>query len=213
VCPYCGAPLAKMPGRKKKCPACCRSIYVRTRPLDRQRVLLTEAELPVLDAQWSQVHTHSMLSRFDEPGLTRDQQWAGCNRELVDHAKNGDWGLYRNTRLHMASLLHREGRRQQALVTYLEASYIDLNGPRNMGGVFDRAIVGEFPPFSCEDAMLAPAVVELTCQLAAEMNLKIPVLQQMFVDMAEPLQRQLRLPVSPQMAWRKLKKEMDGGGA
>lgn len=110
LCPHCGATLPKMPGRKTRCRACGAFMYVRTRPSDRKRVLLVEADPPLLEAQWALVHGTSELSRFDEPGLSHDQQWAQCNKDLVAHAKNADWGLYRNTRLHMATLLHRQQR-------------------------------------------------------------------------------------------------------
>ena len=213
VCPYCDAPLAKMPGRKKKCPACSQYIYIRTRPLDRQRVLLTESELPAIEAQWAGNHLHSTLSRSDDSGLTPDQLWGRCNKELLENAKSGNWGLYRNTRLDMASLLHREGRPREALVTYLEVSYIDLNGPQNMGGMFDSASVRQFPPFSREDAMLAPGVIAWTSQLAEELNLERSALKQMFLDMGTRLQHKLRMPVSPEEAWRLLQNELDSGGA
>jgi len=42
TCPYCNAQLDSMPTRKKKCPSCGKFILVRTRPSDRQRVLVTE---------------------------------------------------------------------------------------------------------------------------------------------------------------------------
>ena len=59
VCPYCGTRLDKKPGRKKKCPHCANFIYVRTRPLDNQKVLVTEEQKEVIEEQWSIVNgTH-----------------------------------------------------------------------------------------------------------------------------------------------------------
>lgn len=53
-CPYCSAALEKMPGRKKKCPSCTRDILVRTRPLDRKRVLVTDSQAEDLEEQWEE---------------------------------------------------------------------------------------------------------------------------------------------------------------
>ena len=212
-CPYCGATLAKRPSRKAKCPHCSTFVYVRTRPLDRQRVLLTESDLPTLEAQWAQINLDSVLSRFDELGLTPDQQWARCNRDLLEHAKKADWGLYRNTRLHMATLLHREGRSREALVTYLEVSYLDLNGPQNMGGVTDHDIIRDFPPFSKADSMLASAVLEWTRQVAADMGLEPGEIERLFMDMGNRVHSKLRLPVATEDAWRDIKSEVEMGDA
>lgn len=51
-CPYCNAELAKFPARKTKCKNCGKYIYVRTRPLDRKKVLLKENELELLEEEW-----------------------------------------------------------------------------------------------------------------------------------------------------------------
>jgi len=53
ICPYCGKQLDKKPGRKKKCPHCANFMYVRTRPLDNQKVLVTEEQKEVIEEQWS----------------------------------------------------------------------------------------------------------------------------------------------------------------
>src|SRR5690606_13242078 len=53
LCPYCSVALAKFPGRKTKCKSCEQYIYVRTRPLDSQRILVKEDELPIVEEQWA----------------------------------------------------------------------------------------------------------------------------------------------------------------
>jgi len=52
VCPYCAKPLDKMPGRKTKCPFCSNYMYVRTRPVDKKRVVVTEQDAAKIDEQW-----------------------------------------------------------------------------------------------------------------------------------------------------------------
>ena len=52
VCPYCAKPLDKMPGRKTKCLFCANYMYVRTRPADKKRVVVTEQDAAKIDEQW-----------------------------------------------------------------------------------------------------------------------------------------------------------------
>jgi len=54
VCPNCGTALAKRPGSKTKCQRCGGLIFVRTRPFDRKRVLLTEVQAKIVEAEWEQ---------------------------------------------------------------------------------------------------------------------------------------------------------------
>jgi SPP1 gp7 family putative phage head morphogenesis protein len=52
VCPHCAKLLDKMPGRKTKCPFCANYMYVRTRPVDKKRVVVTEQDAAKIDEQW-----------------------------------------------------------------------------------------------------------------------------------------------------------------
>ena len=63
VCPYCGNQLAKKPGRKAKCPHCANFIHVRTRPLDNQKVLVTEQQMEAINEQWGIVHPQFTLGQ------------------------------------------------------------------------------------------------------------------------------------------------------
>jgi uncharacterized Zn finger protein (UPF0148 family) len=53
ACPYCAEPLARRPERKTICPHCRNAIFVRMRPLDRERVLLTEQQAGKIEAEWT----------------------------------------------------------------------------------------------------------------------------------------------------------------
>ncbi len=53
ICPYCAKPLDKMPGRKTKCPFCANFMYVRTRPADKKRVIVTEQDAAKIEEQWN----------------------------------------------------------------------------------------------------------------------------------------------------------------
>lgn len=51
-CPYCLVAFVKRPKRKIKCLACEDYVHVRTRPLDQEKVLLTEMDAAALEEEW-----------------------------------------------------------------------------------------------------------------------------------------------------------------
>ena len=53
LCPYCEQRLTKRPERKTACPHCGNLIFVRSRPVDRKRVLLTESQTSEVEAEWA----------------------------------------------------------------------------------------------------------------------------------------------------------------
>jgi DNA-directed RNA polymerase subunit RPC12/RpoP len=63
ICPHCEQTLEKRPERKAACPLCGNAIYVRSRPFDRQRVLLTEQQASQIEAEWSNFQTWSKRSK------------------------------------------------------------------------------------------------------------------------------------------------------
>ena len=54
LCPYCLTAFARRPKRKTTCKACGNAVYVRTRPLDENTVLLCESDLPALEKDWEE---------------------------------------------------------------------------------------------------------------------------------------------------------------
>lgn len=51
-CPYCQAALKRIPAAKTQCPYCGHFMYVRTRPDNRARVVVTDAEARRIDEAW-----------------------------------------------------------------------------------------------------------------------------------------------------------------
>ncbi|MFC1463878.1 MAG: hypothetical protein ACFLMY_03415 [Candidatus Brachytrichaceae bacterium NZ_4S206] len=225
ICPYCSRALDKMPSRKKKCPHCGNYIYVRTRPSDNRRVLVTEEDAVKIDEQWMiehgtydaylaekrefEIQKAELAKKWGREPSDSDVHWAIYNKQLLEHARKGDWGLYRNTRFNMAEQLRHEKKDRPALETYLEVSYIDANGPRNMGGIFDPEIVRKYPPFSRDSAFQAPAIVHYIQELSASLGMKEDDLKKAFLEVAERTRNNLRLlPVSPEQAWNELWKAL-----
>ena len=191
ACPSCRAKLAKRPGRKARCPDCGSFIYVRTRPLDRLRVLLTEADAATVQRQWGLQGGALRLPEGTESGSLVQQ--------LSEHAASRSWGLYRNAKLYLAGLAQSEFRWRDMFRGYLEVCYIDLNGPNNRG----------FMSFDPKIARLAPALVEKLNYLTDWFELSEADVHEEFTDVAMALDAELRLPVSPEEGWEKLGSALD----
>lgn len=131
------------------------------------------------------------------PEKTRDQEWRELIAEGLQHAKNQDWGLYRNSQLERARFLMEENNPKQTLLKFLEVNYIDLNGPENSGLGWVRS-----------EAFLAPKVIEWTADLALNCELGESDLKALFLEMAGKEHSALRLPLDPSKAWPRLWKEL-----
>ncbi len=226
TCPSCGVVLSQRPSRKTKCPHCGDFIFVRTRPFDRQRVLVTEEQARVLEAEWlsfARVQIRPTLNqeemerirpllakKFGKPPSDSDVAWAYLNQKTLDYARHRQWGLYRNTRLSMAAVLEEKGKLEAALRHYLEVCYLDVNGPQNRGQVVTRgkSTVAPGCDFSLEDAFLAPAIVDKIMEIILALKLDEHRVRDDFMHFAEPEFRGLRLPVTPKIAWDKLAAEL-----
>ena len=225
-CPYCHKTLSKIPGAKTKCPHCGEFIFVRTRPKDNARVVVTKAEADKIDEEWTIVAgTHDIFvaekeefakekeilrKRFGgkEPS-DNDVRWGLLNKQIIENAKNRDWGLYRNTRFQMAEILRGEMKLKDALRTYLEVCYLDLNGVRNVGGMNDPELLKEFPPFDPkESAFLAPGVIDLIKRIVLKLNSSKDEVKQIFIEHNSRSEKSLRLPLSTEQAWSSVDKEL-----
>lgn len=69
--------------------------------------------------------------KMDKKFSTNDVLWAIYNKRLLSHFFKKDFGLYRNTLLDMAEMLHREKRKKEELRFYLKVLYCDLSGKGN----------------------------------------------------------------------------------
>jgi hypothetical protein len=105
-CPYCHARLDTAPKAKKMCPSCGKFIFVRTRPSDRQRVLMTEQEAKNIGRlpYWKTILSSfgvdekeyleivgELNRRFGRSPSVGDIVWAASNKKLEEAMKRGDW--------------------------------------------------------------------------------------------------------------------------
>jgi len=221
MCPHCQSALDKMPGRKKKCPHCGDFIFVRARPSDEQRVLVTEAQAEVIEEQWSIVNgTHGeylaekkrfaderdrLTQRVGKEPSDNDVAWSMLNQDMMGYARQRNWGLFCNAKFQMAEILRKESRLEDALGTYLEVCYIDLNGPCNIGGVNDPQLLKEFSPWDPKNnALLAPGILDRISEIIKKMGTDQAEIQTIFSERATKLKQSLRLPVAVSSAWRQV---------
>lgn len=226
-CPYCHKALKKVPGSKTKCPHCSEFIFVRTQPKGNVRVVVTKDEADRIDEEWSIVAgTHDnfiaekeeiikekeiLEKRFDgkEPS-ENDVKWGLLNKQLLEHAKNGNWGLYRNTKFQMAEILRRELKLKHALRTYLEICYLDLNGPNNIGGFDDPEFLEVFLPFDPSEgnSFLAPGIIDSIQKIIKKLEITKEELQKDFIEHNSRIEKSMNLPVPPVECWERVETEL-----
>ncbi len=131
-CPYCEASLDPVPTRKKKCPSCGQFIYVRRRPSDRKRILVTEEDAKRIEEEWKRIHEEQeykqllehfsvsqkeyqnrekdLLKKFKTVPSQRDVFWAILNDRLLEAMKGKSWGKISELYREQAHFLIDEGK-------------------------------------------------------------------------------------------------------
>ena len=79
--------------------------------------------------------------KMDKKFSTNDVLWAIYNKRLLSHFFKNDFGLYRNTLLDMAEMLHREKRKKEELRFYLKVLYCDLSGKGNNNSIDSKKML------------------------------------------------------------------------
>ena len=212
ICPSCGVVLEKKPARKTKCRACGEAILVRTRPSDRQQVLVTEPQAEELQREWQLVMAStqikptfpanalepvraSLTKKWGRPPSERDVIWSYLNHMVIEYARDRHWGLYRNNQLSIAAHLVQEGQLDRALRFYFGVSILDANGPENNGSARKD--------FNPAGGRLAPLVLTVTDALALRLGLDEILVRNLFFEVAEELNQHLKLPLSADAEWEK----------
>jgi len=215
ICPNCDQKLSKRPGRKAKCPHCGNFIYVRTRPSDKKRVLVTEDQAEAIKEQWSiETGTHKQYladkkraattkKKLEKKGIAatdRDVRFQELREDAVKHLSKRQMGLHRNAILGMAEIELKRGRTFASLAMYLLVSYIDLNGPVNSDS-------GNESCWNKDLAFSAPGVIGVAAELIKQLEYDKSKAREIFVRGAESL-KNLRPPLSPSKAWKQFEQEV-----
>jgi hypothetical protein len=232
-CPYCHNLLDKIPSGKKKCPSCKKIIIVRTDPLEKKKILLREDQIEGFEKKLQEIRNHKTVqrilsylnadsARFDQTKENLKMQTGKeppeneVVLEIIDqvgyhHFKNLDMGLFRNTILYKAELFKSSGDLLNALVSYLELCYIDLNGPWNCGSSRNNPeILKEYPPFNPNDSgslYIAQTMFDDALQINEKLNFSKDQIKEFFIEHNEKVEKSRKLPLSAWEAWDKLQSE------
>ncbi|MFW6026377.1 MAG: hypothetical protein ACOCRX_08540 [Candidatus Woesearchaeota archaeon] len=117
-CPNCNKELDKVPGAKTKCPHCGKYMYVRTTPIKRERLVVTEKEKEDIDFNKSLskniiigvIRKSDILKRFEEHPSNdlRDIIWSLCNERILKSKKRKDYRKLQDIYLVMEKILAYE---------------------------------------------------------------------------------------------------------
>ena len=223
ICPYCSFKLNKFPARKVECKNCKKSIYVRTRPYDKKKILIKDYQKDEVEREWaiennnldeylkfkkqSQEEWDNMKNHLQKKrGVSRipdsDIKWNLYNKERVRHATNCDWGLYRNTTFNMALFFMKENKPDSAILMLCETLYFDVNGPCNNAKV--RAKNG-YDFFKPEMNFVAPGIIKEIKKCIKAASLNIEDVEQVFLNMQII---DLPFPINKEESWQVIKKHI-----
>jgi hypothetical protein len=236
VCPHCRAELPAWPTRSGPCADCGGEILVRSRPLDRERVLVTETEAEALEAQWElhrergggsplrpllnedelEAERLQLCVRFGREPSQFDVASSLISHRAFEHMRRMELASYRDFGLARASLLDQQGRSEEALAGYLGVCFLDLNGARNppqQGGPGAPVrSVDAANGFAPENAFLAPPVIARCIQIIATLDRDEEQVRACFDAFVERHYQTLRAPRRPHEVWPQLGQVIFGAG-
>lgn len=223
-CPYCDAALNKPPQRKTNCPSCRQAFYVRTRPSDQRKVIVTEQEADAIDQEWALRHQlgdpadweqqlRTLSSKNDpyekayyQAMLARsrrqyDQAWAFFNEARIQAAGLGQFGIYRNITFDMANQLRIEGKHEHAVIMLCEVCFYDLCGASNaVLSIEGNRRVPWNSGWDPEFRELAPGVVQMVRDWVEELGMAQEALRSIILEHLTRIHGAMNLPLSPEAA-------------
>jgi len=224
ACPYCVRDLPEWPTRSGPCPYCRGEILVRTRPLDRERVLATLADEPRLEAEWelfrerggdqplrplvdeSEVERELAVlrARLGREPTEADAVASLISHRALTHMRTLELGHFRDLGLAKASLADQQGRWLDALAGYLGVCFLDLNGAHNPPRDAPGRVVAAQTGFDPERSSLSRAVINRLVQILAVLDEDEETVRTRFVGFCERFYRPFRPPHAPEEAWEAL---------
>jgi hypothetical protein len=236
VCPYCRCELPAWPSRSGPCQRCGGEILVRSRPLDRERVLVTPDEAEALEDQWElfrergggsplrpllneeelEVERGRLRVRFGHEPTQYDVANSLISHRAFEHMRRHELASYRDFALARAALMDQLGKPDEALAGYLGVCYLDLNGARNPpqrgpdgAPVRSADAANGFAP---DHAFLAPPVVGRCIQIIAMLDLDEDAAREAFSAFVHRHYQTLRAPLRPWDVWPQLGEAIFGAG-
>jgi len=218
-CPYCLEKLEKPPTRKRKCPHCKETMYGRTLPVIKRKVVVTEKQRNKVD-QYNLIVSelemygndyikkyreikNDLKSKWGFEPEDRDVFWQLINKYRINMASSKAWGLYRNATHRMAEFLALEGKLESSLDLYIEVHYIDTNGAGNSGQFHNDETTSEY-----NFSDLAPALVAKTLDIKEQLNLTDEEFKDRYIKISSITKQSLQFPIESKKSWFKFEKEM-----
>ncbi len=217
VCPHCNGPLEFDITHETECPHCGEKIFRRKRPYDQKDILVSEGDLEELKEQWAIVNgehekylkekrrkskiAERLKKQTGESPSTEIVELQAMNEQVEELEQKGDWGLARNKRKDIAEYLERKAKYEEALKTYFEICYLDVNGPRN------ASQNGE-PLFSQDLAFVSPGVIKKVAGLIKKLELERKEIESYYLHSAHHIEKRSgkkNLPATPSEAWSKFR--------
>ncbi len=219
ACPYCRAPVAKIPKYKAICDRCGKTYYARERPGESGPALVTARQVAALDEnratqpRWKRLPTGTEAQEEGSYNWfwahsSAEGQWRKLNRSVTQNAREGNWLLFRNGRFEMAEIRRKQARLREALDIYLEVWFFDLNGPRDAWGVSGARRIYESAPFNPGQGVITPIVARWVNRLGVRLELDRRQLEQRFAEVATRSYRAFEMPLPPAEAWRAVADEI-----
>ena len=211
-CPYCNSQLKKVPGAKTKCPSCEKYMYVRMDPRSKSQRVVTEEEVELIEDERAKLNgtwdirlaekerkhkvTKDLTREFGKEPSENDVKWRLHNQDLLIHANDRNWGLYRNTIHEMAKLTKKEGKLELSLKYLIDIVYIDACGPSNGQGWGDELDIMYLPHFAGE---ISATAIKLGWNESEMLDF--------YREHGASLKNSLRLPKTFDHCWKRFKQE------
>lgn len=209
ICPYCNKILKKRPSIKTQCPHCKQPIFVKDRPSDLKKTLLTATQKEAIEEQWAIVYgRHDLYIKGKQEKNKKNEllakkighypsvfelEWHNLESSLNKLALEQAWGPYRNAKLQMAEIRRKEGDLLNALGLYLEVCYMDVNRPANLR------------PIKPKYAGVNQWTVNNIIRISKKLTITLPDIQAIFFKRTTSLHCLIARPLGPPKAWPEIR--------
>lgn len=192
-CPYCGFQFEKQITRKQKCTNCAETVYVRTDPVSKSKMIIEADSIEKTDqfiqdfyklkTELEFIHKIGVDGQDIETFIMHypssrsyDVAWKTLNQKADNYAADWKLGLFCSTRFNMAKLSYQEGRKESALVFALGVFYLDINGVTN----FAQELLTHGSPFRKDLSFAPPGIVQFIKELIEELEIDDQTLYDLF---------------------------------
>lgn len=122
--------------------------------------------------------------------------WSVVTQDMIQHAAQRQWGLFRNDLYGLADVARRNGNHEVALELFLDVCYIDTNGPNNVGLWTDGSPVPGEENWQVDMGFLAPVPLGYLRSLSLKLGQPLERSLDEYAPRAAELQNELKLPLA-----------------